>query len=212
MAESTPTTTQEQGSTLLNQTEPAPPEPAEEGEKPAELAKAPESYEDFKVPQGFEIDGDLKTEVTGLFKGMNLSQDQAQSLIDFYVKQTESAFQAPFDAYKSMTDGWRTEAMDHPDLKGKLGPGQAVNVAIGKLLSALPDQKLASDFRSLMDLTGAGNHPAFIRAVYHWAQKLSEGSHVTGNGPSALGQSPGGTTSRPSAAQAIFPGLPSANR
>ena len=214
---SSPSTTQETGSTLLTEPEKTTSEPktepaAKDPAKSAEAAKAPEVYADYKVPEGFEITGELKTEVDGLFKGIGLSQENAQSLVDFYVKQTQEAFQAPFKAYKEMTDGWRNEAMNHPDLKGKLGPGQEVNVRIGKFLSGLPDQKLASDFRSLMDLTGAGNHPAFIRVLNYAAEKLGEGSHVAGNGPSEGGQSAPGAKTQPSAAQAMFPHLPSSGR
>lgn len=211
---SSQTTTQETGSTLLTQegkTKPAATETKEEGEK-KEPAKAPESYAEFKVPEGYKIEGELKTEIDTLFKKHSLPQEAAQELIDFYVKQTQSAFQEPFDAYQKMTDGWREEAMNHPDLKGKLGPGMEVNVRIGKALAGLPDQKLASDFRALMDLTGAGNHPAFIRVIDHFAKMVTEGTHVAGNGPSTHGQSAGGTTAKPTAAQAMYPTLPSSGR
>lgn len=205
------TTPSPEGTTLL--TEPAKTE-APKTEAPKEtkaLEVAPEKYEDYKVPEGYEIAGELKTEIDGLFKGMGLSQTDAQKLVDFYVTQTKDAFQAPFDAYKEMTDGWRKDAMDHPDLKGKLGPGQEVNVRIGKFLSGLPDQQLAADFRALMDLTGAGNHPAFIRVIDYAARMLGEGTHVAGNGPAPGGQSAPGSRP-PSAAQAIFPNLPSSGR
>ena len=207
------TTPASEGTTLLTEPKPTETKPAEtppkEGEKPA---AAPEAYADYKVPEGYEVTGELKTEIDGLFKGMGLNQDQAQSLVDFYVKQTKDAFQAPFDAYKEMTDGWRKDAMDHPDLKGKLGPGQEVNVRIGKFLTSLPDPQLAADFRSLMDLTGAGNHPAFIRVIDYAARLAAEGSHVAGNGPSPGGQSAPGAGAKPSPAQAMYPNLPSTGR
>lgn len=206
------TPTPAEGTTLL--TEPAKTEPAKTEETKTETKApkgAPEKYEDYRVPEGYEIAGELKTEIDGLFKGMGLSQENAQKLVDFYVTQTKDAFQAPFDAYKEMTDGWRKDAMDHPDLKGKLGPGQEVNVRIGKFLSGLPDQQLAADFRALMDLTGAGNHPAFIRVIDYAARMLGEGTHVAGNGPAPGGQSAPGSRP-PSAAQAIFPNLPSSGR
>ena len=109
-----------------------------------------------------------------------------------------------------MTAKWKTDAESHPDLRGKLGAGKEVNVRIGALLNSLPDQQLASDFRELMDITGAGNHPAFIRAIDHWAKQLSEGTHVSGKGPSPGGQSEPGKAS-PSAAAAIWPGLKSSS-
>jgi hypothetical protein len=61
-----------------------------------------------------------------------------------------------------------------------------------------------------MDLTGVGNHPAFIRALDYFAQRLTEGKHVAGNGPSPGGQSRPGAATQPGAAAAIWPSLPSA--
>ncbi len=199
----TTTTSQNEGKTLL--TEPAKeaaPEPAKEG--------APEKYEDYRVPDGYTLDPEVKGEADKLFKSLGLNQTQAQSLVDFYTKQTTEAFQAPFDAYQKMTDEWRSESESHPDLRGKLGPGQEVNVRIAKALDSLGDAKLASDFRALMDLTGAGNNQAFIRVIDKFAQRLTEGGHVAGNGPSREGQSRPGQAP-PTAAAALWPNLPSAS-
>lgn len=207
-------TPQPDGATLLNQQSTEAGAEGEGGEsKPDKASKgAPETYADFKVPDGYTLDPEIKGEVEGLFKGMNLSQADAQKLVDFYTKQTQEAMDAPYRVYREMTDGWRRDAEAHPDLKGKLGPGQEINVRIGRFLSALPDQKLASDFRSLMDLTGAGNHPAFIRVIDHLAKAVSEGTHVNGRGPSPGGQSEPGKGGEPNAAQALWPNLPSSSR
>src|SRR5215831_12080092 len=37
---------------------------------------APETYEPFKVPEGYKLDEEIAKEVGGLFKGMGLSQAQ----------------------------------------------------------------------------------------------------------------------------------------
>ncbi len=181
-------------------------------EAPKEEAKpgAPDKYSDYKVPEGYTLDAEVKTKADTLFKGLGLSQDAAQKLVDFYTAQTTEAFQAPFKAYQDTVAGWLKEAQDHPDLRGKLAPGQEVNVRIGKLLDSVPDPKLASDFREAMDITGVGNHPAFIRLMDHFAKQLTEGTHVAGNGPAPGGQSRPGTATQPSAAQAMWPSLPSA--
>jgi hypothetical protein len=153
----------------------------------------------------------MKAEANELFKGMKLSQANAQKLVDFYIKTNQEALEAPYKAFKDLTDSWREESMNHPDLKGKLGPGKEISVRIAKALDGLQDPKLAQDFRQAMDLTGAGNHPAFIRVIAKWASAVTEGSHVAGNGPSPLGQSAPGQAER-SAAQTIWPSLPSGNR
>ena len=194
------------GKTLL--TEGAKPEPEKKEEAKPE-GKAPEKYEDYRVPEGFQLDADVKTEADKIFKGLGLSQDQAQSLVDFYVKQTSESAQAPYKAWETMQNDWRKESESHSELSGKLGPGKEVSVRIGKFLDGLGDAKLASDFRALMDLTGAGNHQAFIRVLDHAAKRLTEGGHVAGKGPSTAGQSRPGEA-QPSAAAAMWPNLPSA--
>ena len=58
-------------------------------------------------------------------------------------------------------------------------------------------------------LTGAGDHPAFVKAFNKLAAFVTEGSHVSGKGPSDLGQQKPGAPTKPSAAQALYPNLPS---
>lgn len=170
---------------------------------------APESYSDYKVPEGFTLDPEIKTAADKLFKGMNLSQAQAQELVDFYAAQTKEAFEAPFNAYQEQRKEWRATAEADPDLRGKLGPGGEVLTTISKAIDGLGDAKLASDFREAMDLTGAGDNPAFIRAFFLLSRQLTEGSHVAGRGPSPGGQRSPNAAQR-SPASDLWPNLPSA--
>lgn len=169
---------------------------------------APEKYEEYKVPEGFTLDPEVKTQADKLFKGMNLSQDQAQSLVDFYAAKAKEAFDAPFNAYQDQRKEWREAAEQNPELKGKLGPGGEVLTIIGRALDSLGDPQLANDFRQAMDMTGAGDNPAFILAFFRMSQRLVEGSHVTGRGPAVSGQQRPNQPAR-SVAQDLWPNLPS---
>ena len=195
------TTSEPDGKTILT-----------EGKKPEEKVEAakgaPESYADYTVPEGFELDPAIKTKVDPIFKELGLSQDGAQKMVDLYTTLTAEASAAPAKAWNDMAASWKAAAESHPDLKGKLGPGQEVNVRIGKFLDGLGDPKLSSDFRQLMDITMAGNHPAFIRVLDYAAKRLTEGTPVSGNGPSPHGQSAGARPA-PNAAAAMYPNLPS---
>jgi len=172
--------------------------------KTEEPVGAPEKYTDFKVPDGFELKPDVVEEASKLFKGLNLSQDQAQSLIDFYTAKNTEAANAPYELYANMRKDWQDKVKADPEIGGRL---DHVKETVSRALDSLGDAKLASEFREAMDLTGAGDHPAFIRAFYRMAQKLVEPRHVAGAGPSAAGQrSPG--ASRPNLASAMFPNLP----
>jgi hypothetical protein len=57
-----------------------------------------------------------------------------------------------------------------------------------------------------MDITGAGNNPAFIRAFFKLAQQVTEGRHVAGRGPSTAGQSNPSAAPR-TAGEALYPNL-----
>lgn len=208
--EAKPTKTEPDPRSLLNRTEPAKTEVKKDGEPKADAKTdgAPETYADYNMPDGWTLDPGVKAKADALFKDLNLTQDQAQKAVDLYRDLATEAFEQPFTQYREMVDGWATEAEAHPDLKGKLGPGQEVNVRIGKFLNGLPDQQLATDFRNLMDLTGAGNHPAFIRVIDYAAKLFTEGGHVRGNGPTKDSQSAPGSAP-PSAAAALWGHLPS---
>jgi hypothetical protein len=169
-------------------------------------AGAPERYEAFKVPDGFTLDEKVSGEVSELFKKQNLTQEQGQSLVDFYVKQTQDAANAPYQKYDEMRKGWREEIRRDPDIGSRL---DQVKVTVSRALDSLGDANLSRQFREAMDLTGAGDHPAFIRAFYRLAQRVTEASHVVGNGPAPTGQNV--RTGRPSTAQAMYPTLPSSN-
>lgn len=179
--------------------------------KKEEPKGAPEKYADYEVPEGFTLDTEVKTEADKLFKSMNLTQAQAQELVNFYTAKTKEAFEQPFSAYQEQRKEWRNAAEADPDLKGKLGPGGEVLTTIGRVLDNLGDQKLASEFREAMDMTGAGDNPAFIKTFYRMAQRLTEGSHVTGRGPAVPGQQRPNQPAR-TVAQDLWPNLPTANR
>lgn len=178
-------------------------------EKKDEKTGAPDKYSDYKVPDGYTLDPEIKGEADKLFKGLGLSQEQAQSLVDFYTNKTTEAFQAPFKAYQEMTDGWRKEAEAHPDLRGKLGEGKEVNVRIAKMFEGIGDPALVTQFKETMDLTGVGNHPSFIRLLDKVAQRLTEGTHVAGKGPTTASQS-SPDAAPPTVGGALWPKLPSA--
>jgi hypothetical protein len=172
-------------------------------EDPKAQPGAPEKYEPFAVPEGFELDEAVSKEAGDLFKGLGLSQDSAQKLVDFYSAKTQESAEAPFKLWRDTQERWVSEVKADPEIGGKL---DQVKTTISKAIDGLGDSKLANDFRIAMDYTGAGNNPAFIRAFYRLAQKLVEPTHVSGNAPSKFGQRQPGVPE--SAAKALYPNLP----
>jgi len=134
---------------------------------------------------------------------MNLSQAQAQQLVDFYTAKTTESANQPYEAWNSMQEQWVKEVKADPQIGPRLNE---VKTTIARAIDGLNDPKLAASFREAMDFTGAGNNPAFIKAFYKLAQMVTEGGHVAGSGPSTASQRRAGEV--PSAAQAMYPNLP----
>jgi hypothetical protein len=189
---------------------PQTPEKPADGTKPPP-AGAPETYTAFTAPEGYTLDPKTIEAATPIFKELGLSQEAAQKLVAFHSEQMIAAAKAPATEYETMRTAWQAKAKSDPDMakavNGDKTGLEAVKLDMGRALNAIGDPALASEFKAAMDLTGAGDHPAFIKTFWKLAQYVTEGKHVAGAQPSVHGQQAPGTTARPSAAQAMYPKL-----
>lgn len=169
---------------------------------------APEAYADFKAPDGYEIDKAAMAKALPIFKELNLSQDGAQKLVDFYSAVSKEAAEAPLNLYANMQKDWRDEASTR---FGKaIEPGGAIVTEFATAIDGLLSPSLAKNFRAALDFTGVGNHPDFIEGFRVFAKALQPGTHVSGKAPSPGGQTAPGAQPK-TAAQRLYPHLPSAN-
>ena len=183
------------------------PKPEAKPDAPA----APDAYTAFTAPDGYTINAKTIEAATPIFKELGLNQAQAQRLVDFHTAQMIAAAKGPADEYTAMRTEWKAQVEADPVIRdavldGKTGV-EAVKLGIGKTLAALGDPALAQEFKSAMNLTGAGDNPAFIKAMYKLSSLITEGKHVSGNAPSPHGQTPPNQSARPSPAKALFPNL-----
>lgn len=200
----TPTATTPQTSTTPTETPSLANQPAESlaNQKPPPEG-APTAYSDYVVPEGYELDKTVATEANAIFKELNLTQAQAQKLVDFYTAKTTESANQPYQVWNDMQEQWVKEVKADPVMGPRI---PEIQTTISRAIDGLNDPKLAQQFREAMDYTGAGNNPAFIKAFWKLAQKVTEGGHVAGNGPSPAGQ--GNGTKPASAARAMYPNLP----
>jgi len=173
---------------------------------PAAGDGAPDAYEAFNVPEGYILDEETAKEAGGIFKTMNLTQTQAQKLVDFYVAKTNDTLNQPYEAWRQTQQKWVQEVKNDPFMGPRLNH---VTSTISKAIDVVAKNNpaLAEGFRSVMDFTGAGNNPHFIRMFYEMASLITEGGHVAGRGPSPVGQQAPGQ-GVPTAARAMYPNLP----
>jgi hypothetical protein len=115
-----------------------------------------------------------------------------------------------------MRSGWREAITKLPDIGDKLGttenPGPVIQ-AIGKAKAIIfeNDPTGLKAFNDAMDLTGAGDHPDIFKGWYKVAQRVIEGTHVSGKGPAPEGQAAPNKAARPSVAQSLYPNLPTSH-
>jgi len=170
-------------------------------EAPKAPEGAPEKYEDWKVPEGYTLDAKAAEAATPLFKELGLSQAQAQKLVDFYSTNMLDSAKASDEAFKATRAEWVESLKSHPVI-GKAIESGKLKTSINSALDTIGDPTLVKDFKDVMDQSGMGDNPAFVRVMYALANKLTEGTFVQGQ-PLNSGKA------RPSAAAAIFPNLPS---
>lgn len=167
----------------------------------------PEKY-DFKVPEGQTINAALVDKATPIFKELGLTQDAAQKLFDFYNTTAKAQAESTTKLVADMRADWRTQTQALPEIA--TDPKAVENLGRAKATIFENDPKGLAEFNEAMDLTGAGDHPAVVKAILRFAARVNEGSHVSGRGPSSEGQTSPNKAARPSAAQAMYPNLPSA--
>lgn len=140
---------------------------AEEAPKP----KAPEKYE-FKVADGTPLDPKAVEAFEPLARKLDLSQEDAQELVDFQL----GLVKAQNDAWVATTKAWENEVKADPVLGGKnLDSTLATSKAA---LKKFGDPTLVE----LLDKYGLGNHPGFIRFTHNVGKAMAEDDFKTGSG------------------------------
>ena len=144
--------------------------------KPA--AAAPEKY-DFAMPDGFELNQEVAGEFEAYARELFLPQDKAQAVVDMGIKLMQSQQAQQAEAYQQTQEQWRNEVVNDKEIGGQ---ALAENLSYAaKVLDTF-----APDLRSVLDESGLGNHPAFVKAFIKIGKAIS-GDRLVGGAQ----QSPG---------------------
>jgi hypothetical protein len=148
--------------------------------KPVEPAKAPEKY-DFtalKLPEGMSLDTARIAVVEPLLKEFGLSQENASKLVEAVVKyegEAEAKREADFKEWmKTNITNYQTQ------LKTEWGAAHDANVVIAQKGMA---RVFSAEAKKLLDDTGLGNHPEFVKAFYQVGKMVSEDTPPNGQSP-----------------------------
>lgn len=155
---------------------------------------------DIKLADGFTIDDAAAKEFTEIMNDAALTpQARAQKLVDLQTKLAAEGAESATKAWDTLQDDWKAKTMADPDVGGTKNAKVMTDIgalidSTGKLFSA----SASTEFRQVMDLTGAGNHPIVVKYLNYFASKLNEGGPVKGD-PVPV--------SEQSAAKVLFPSM-----
>lgn len=164
--------------TLLSQ------ELANEEKKESESLKevVPETYADWTLPEGVQLNPELNNEFVSVAKELKLTQSQAQKLVDLQAKYSNSEMKEAVNTYKETVKSWEAESIKEfgSELKGKLQLAR-------KALDRLGDPELIK----VLNDTGLGNHKKFIDFFSKAGGLIAEDSFSEGTkrpAPKSLGE------------------------
>ncbi|WP_406807920.1 peptidase [Enterobacter cloacae] len=152
-----------------------------DGDKPADKPDdkeqkqegAPEKYE-FKAGEGVELDTEALKDFEPVARELNLTNEQAQKLVDAYPKILAGVQQRQAEAWQAQTEQWAADVKADKEIGGD------------KLTANLSAAQRAMDIfgstalKEYLEGTGLGNHPELVKTFIKIGKAMSEDGMVTG--------------------------------
>lgn len=136
-----------------------------------EATPEPQDF-DIAIPEGVEANADVLAEFKGIAKELNLSPEAAQKLADLQIKMTLQQSEDMRAQHVAWAEASKTD---------KEFGGDAFDANLSAAKTAM-DAFASPELKSLLNVTGLGNHPEVIRAFVRIGKQISEdGSIVRGS-------------------------------
>lgn len=143
---------------------------------------APEKYE-FKAPEGKEYSPSVLDGFTEAARALNLPQEAAQAMLDKIAPALAAKHEESLAAARAQ---WESDAKADKEFGGDKLPE---NLAVAQ--KAI-EQFGTPELRALLNDSGLGNHPEFVRVFWKVGKAISEDGFVAGRGgketPSSVAQ------------------------
>lgn len=130
---------------------------------------APDEYK-FDIPEGVKVNEDIMSEFTPLLKDLGASQEQAQKIVDLQSKFMEQMAEAQNAAWTERQNDW-SKAAESDEEYGKGKYDESIGIA-RKAMREIGGAELTK----VLEETGMGNHPEFIRFFYRVGLAIGEDS------------------------------------
>jgi len=160
-----------------------------ESEKPKEEKKpegAPEAYE-FKAAEGVELDTEALKDFEPVARELNLTNEQAQKLVDAYPKILAGVQQRQVEAWQKQTQDWAADVKADKEIGG-----DKLTASLSKAQQAL-ETFGTPELKEYLNETGLGNHPELVKAFVKIGKAMSEDNMVSA-----------GNTGQRSAAEVLY--------
>lgn len=133
---------------------------------------APERY-DFKAGEGVSYDTAVIDAYSEVAKELNLSQDNAQKVLD---KMAPVIAARQSEQLAALHTDWANSSKADKEFGG-----EKLNESLGTAKKAM-DAFATPELRTLLNDSGLGNHPEVIRMFYRAGKAISEDGFVAGRG------------------------------
>lgn len=146
--------------------------PAEEKEQKQE--GAPEKYE-FTAGEGVELDTEALKDFEPVARDLNLTNEQAQKLVDAYPKILAGVQQRQAEAWQAQTEQWAADVKADKEIGG-----DKLTTNLSAAQRAL-DQFGTPELKEYLNTTGLGNHPDLVKTFVKIGKAMSEDGMVDGS-------------------------------
>lgn len=146
----------------------------------------PPVYDPFTLPEGFEVDGEQLKKFTDVLGELEVKtkaehaalQEFGQKAVDLYTNEVKSAVDRLNKHYETTWENtkneWKETFLKDPELGGNRWQ-TTINAATNFIRDHGGNEEQQLEFRSLMNTSGLGNHPAMIRLLANAGKAMSEG-------------------------------------
>lgn len=139
---------------------------------------APAKYEAFKLPEGAKLEGEELTGFEAFARNLNLTQEQAQQLVDRDHTSRAAAQEALRGQHEGVVQQWKQLTTQDAEIGG-----EQLNANLAIAAKAL-DTFGSPELRQYFDATGLGNHPEVVKALVRIGKAISEDGHIGTRGDS----------------------------
>lgn len=124
----------------------------------------PEEYR-FDMPDGFVVNEANIEKISTTFKEMNLTNDQAQKLVNMEAEYIQELMQSQTDEYNNTIKDWEQQSIK------ELGPNYKDEITHGKKFR---DTFFSKETVQLLDSIGILNHPLVVKDFVNGGKKLTK--------------------------------------